>query len=124
MTEPNTVGTHEFMNFTEVVGAEAYVSGNVGNGTPQEMADWVEYMTSPTSSTLANERRANGRKEPWKLPYFGLGNELWGCGGNMTPQYAADVTKRYSTFVKVAGGHEDAEDRRAAPAIPITTGPR
>jgi alpha-N-arabinofuranosidase len=102
--EPNTVGTHEFMNFTEMVGAEAYVSGNVGNGTPQEMADWVEYMTSPTSSTLANERRANGRKEPWKLPYFGLGNELWGCGGNMTPQYAADVTKRYSTFVKVPQG--------------------
>ncbi|MFA6113698.1 MAG: alpha-L-arabinofuranosidase C-terminal domain-containing protein [Sphingomonas sp.] len=104
VTEPNTVGTHEFMNFTEMVGAEAYVSGNVGSGTPQEMADWVEYMTSPTSSTLANERRANGRKEPWKLPYFGLGNELWGCGGNMSPQYAADVTKRYSTFVKVPQG--------------------
>lgn len=100
VTEPNTVGTHEFMNFTEAVGAEAYVSGNVGSGSEQEMADWVEYMTSPTGSTLANERRANGRKEPWKLPYFGLGNELWGCGGNMRPEYAADETRRYATFVK------------------------
>ncbi|WCM27031.1 alpha-N-arabinofuranosidase [Sphingomonas sp. QA11] len=100
VTEPNSVGTHEFMNFTEMVGAEAYVSGNVGSGSPQEMADWVEYMTSPTASTLANERRANGRKEPWKLPYFGLGNELWGCGGNMHPDYAANETRRYATFVK------------------------
>jgi alpha-N-arabinofuranosidase len=104
VTEPNSVGTHEFMNFTEAVGAEAYVSGNVGSAPPQEMADWVEYMTSPTSSTLANERRANGRKEPWKVPYFGLGNELWGCGGNMRPEYAADVTRRYSTFIKAPAG--------------------
>lgn len=100
VTEPNAVGTNEFMNFSEAVGAEPYVSGNVGSGTQQEMADWIEYMTSPTASTLANERRANGRKEPWKLPYFGLGNELWGCGGNMSPEYAANETKRYATFVK------------------------
>ena len=104
VTEPNAFGTNEFMNFSELVGAEAYVSGNVGSAPPQEMADWVEYMTSPTASTLANERRANGRKEPWKLPYLGLGNELWGCGGNMRPEYAADVTKRYATFVKAPAG--------------------
>jgi alpha-N-arabinofuranosidase len=104
VTEPNTVGTHEFMDFTELVGADAYVSGNLGSAPPQEMADWVEYMTSPTASTLANERRANGRREPWKVSYFGLGNELWGCGGNMRPEYAADVTKRYATFLKAPAG--------------------
>ena len=104
VTEDNAVGTHEFMNYAEAVGAEAYVSGNVGNGTPSEMAEWVEYMTSPTGSTLAQERAANGRKTPWRLPMFGIGNELWGCGGNMRPEYAADLTRRYGTFVKAPGG--------------------
>ncbi|MFN7925555.1 MAG: alpha-L-arabinofuranosidase C-terminal domain-containing protein [Bryobacteraceae bacterium] len=103
VTEPNSFGTHEFMEFAELVGAEAYVSGNVGDGSPREMAEWVEYMTSPAGS-LADERAANGRKAPWKLPYFGLGNELWGCGGNMRAEYAADVTRRYSTFVKAPAG--------------------
>lgn len=103
VTEPNSFGTHEFMDFAELIGAEAYISGNVGNGTPQEMAEWVEYITSPAGS-LAEERAKNGRKAPWKLPYFGLGNELWGCGGNMRPEYAADLTRRYSTFIKVPAG--------------------
>lgn len=103
VTEDNAFGTHEFMDFAELIGAEAYVSGNVGNGTPQEMAEWVEYMTAP-AGTLAELRAKNGRKAPWKLPYFGLGNELWGCGGSMRPEYAADLTRRYSTFVKVPEG--------------------
>jgi alpha-N-arabinofuranosidase len=103
VTEPNTFGTHEFLDFAELLGAEAYISGNVGNAPPREMAEWVEYVTAPAGS-LADERAANGRKEPWKLPYFGLGNELWGCGGNMRAEYAADVTRRYSTFVKVPAG--------------------
>ncbi len=106
VTEDNAVGTHEFMNYSEMVGAEAYVSGNVGSATPREMADWVEYMTSPTDSTLARERQANGRKDPWKLPMFGIGNELWGCGGNMLPEYGADETRRYATFVKVPEGQK------------------
>ena len=99
VTEPNTVGTHEFMELVEQVGAEPYISGNVGNGSPREMAEWVEYMTSPAGS-LADERAANGHKAPWAVPYFGIGNELWGCGGNMRPEYAADETRRYATFVK------------------------
>ncbi|MBM3761768.1 MAG: alpha-N-arabinofuranosidase [Acidobacteria bacterium] len=103
VTEPNSFGTHEFMEFAELLGSEAYVSGNVGNGAPREMAEWVEYITSPAGS-LADERKANGRVTPWKLPYFGLGNELWGCGGNMRPEYAADVTRRYSTFIKPPAG--------------------
>ena len=103
VTEPNTVGTHEFMDLTEQIGAEAYVAGNVGNGTPQEMAEWVEYMTSPAGS-LADLRAKNGRKQPWKVPYFGVGNELWGCGGNMRAEYAADVSRRYATFIKAPAG--------------------
>jgi alpha-N-arabinofuranosidase len=104
VTEDNAVGTHEFMDYSEMLGAEAYVSGNVGSAPPREMAEWVEYITSPTGSTLAKERAANGRKAPWKLAMFGLGNELWGCGGNMTPEYAADETQRYATFVKMPQG--------------------
>ncbi|WP_239807107.1 alpha-N-arabinofuranosidase [Croceicoccus hydrothermalis] len=103
VTEPNTVGTHEFFELTRQVGAEAYVAGNVGNGSPAEMAEWVEYITSP-AGTLAEERAANGHPEPWDMAYFGVGNELWGCGGNMRPEYAADLTRRYSTFVKVPEG--------------------
>jgi len=103
VTEDNAFGTHEFMDFAEQIGSEVYVSGNVGNGTPAEMAEWVEYMTAPAGS-LADLRAKNGHKAPWKLQWFGLGNELWGCGGNMRPEYAADVTKRYSTFVKLPQG--------------------
>jgi alpha-N-arabinofuranosidase len=103
--EPNSFGTHEFMNFAELIGADAYVSGNVGDGTPEEMAQWVEYITSDTTSALANERRKNGREKPWKLPFFGIGNELWGCGGNMRAEYAADLVRRYQTFVKVPPGN-------------------
>ncbi|RST32242.1 alpha-N-arabinofuranosidase [Sphingomonas ginkgonis] len=99
VTEPNAVGTHEFMDLVEQIGAEPYIAGNVGNGTPQEMAEWVEYMTSPAGS-LANERAKNGHKQPWAVPLFGVGNELWGCGGNMRAEYAADVTRRYATFIK------------------------
>lgn len=103
VTEPNTVGTHEFFELVRQIGAEAYVAGNVGNGTPQEMAEWVEYMTSP-AGTLADERAKNGHKEPWAVPYFGVGNELWGCGGNMRAEYAADLTRRYATFIKAPRG--------------------
>ena len=106
VTEDNSFGTNEFMNYTELVGAEAYVSGNVGSAAPSEMAEWVEYMTFPSKSTYAEERRKNGRDRPWKLAMFGIGNELWGCGGNMRPEYAADVTRRYSTFLKVPAGEK------------------
>jgi alpha-N-arabinofuranosidase len=103
VTEPNDVGTHEFMDLTEQLGAEPYIAGNVGNGTVREMAEWVEYMTSPAGS-LAEERAKNGHKAPWAVPYFGVGNELWGCGGNMRAEFAADETRRYATFLKVPAG--------------------
>ena len=102
--EPNSFGTHEFMDFAELIGTQAYVAGNVGNAAPDEMAQWVEYMTGPAGSTLAKQRIANGRQQPWKVPYFGVGNELWGCGGNMRVEYAADVYRRYQTFIKAPAG--------------------
>ncbi|MFT4248577.1 MAG: alpha-L-arabinofuranosidase C-terminal domain-containing protein [Pseudomonas sp.] len=104
--EPNGFGTHEFMDFAELLGTQAYVAGNVGDASPDEMAQWVEYMTAPTRSTLAEQRRGNGREQPWQLPYFGIGNELWGCGGNMRPEYAADLYRRYQTFVKAPAGQK------------------
>ncbi|MGF7154218.1 alpha-N-arabinofuranosidase [Novosphingobium gossypii] len=106
VTENNAFGTHEFMNYSELVGAEPYVSGNLGSAPPYEMAEWVEYMTSPTGSSLAQERGANGRKTPWKLTMFGLGNELWGCGGDMKPEHAAALTRQYGSFVKLPGGQK------------------
>ncbi len=98
--ENNHFGTHEFMDFCEQIGAEPYVCGNVGSGSVEEMMQWVEYMTSDADSPLANLRRQNGRDKPWKLKYFGVGNESWGCGGNMTPEFYADQFRRYNTFVK------------------------
>ena len=103
--ETNAFGTHEFMDLCEMIGADAYVGGNVGSGTPQEMMEWVEYMTSDSNSNLANLRRQNGREKPWKVPYFAVGNENWGCGGNMRPEYYADVYRRYATFVRNYSGN-------------------
>lgn len=103
--ETNAFGTHEFMDLCELIGADAYVGGNVASGTPQEMQEWIEYMTSDSDSSLANLRRQNGRDKPWKLPYVAVGNENWGCGGNMRPEYYADVYKRYATFVKNYSGN-------------------
>jgi len=106
VVEDNAFGTHEFMDLCEQLGCDAYVCGNVGSGTPQEMMEWVEYMTSDTDSTIANQRRQNGRKKAWKLAYFGVGNENWGCGGNMRPEYYADLFRRYNTFVKNYGANK------------------
>ena len=115
--EPNSFGTHEFLNLTEMLGADAYVTGNLGTGTPQEMAQWLEYMTSDSQSSVANLRRANGRDKPWHIKYFAIGNETWGCGGSMTPEYYGDLYKRYATFLKApkdntpiliaSGGYDD-----------------
>lgn len=100
--DSNAFGTHEFMNFAELIDADAYVGGNVSSLSALDMAQWVEYITSDQDTTLANERRRNGRAKPWKLPYFGIGNETWGCGGRMRPDYAADLNARYSIVVDVA----------------------
>jgi alpha-N-arabinofuranosidase len=105
VAETNEFGTHEFMTFAEMIGTRVYISGNVGSGSPQEMADWMEYMTSNTVSTLANLRRKNGRDAPWEVQFFGIGNETWGCGGNMTPEYYANLFRQFATYVKAPRGH-------------------
>jgi alpha-L-arabinofuranosidase len=98
--EPNTFGTHEFMDFIDQIGSEAYVSVNIGSGTPHEAADWLEYMTTAQPTTLEQERAANGHPAPYKVAFLGLGNESWDCGGNMTPDYYASQMKIYSRFVR------------------------
>ena len=104
--DTNAFGTHEFMDLCEMLGADAYINGNVGSGTPQEMMEWIEYLTSDADSELANLRRRNGRDKPWKIPYFAVGNETWGCGGNMRPEYYADVYRQYATFIKNHSGNQ------------------
>ncbi len=104
--ETNAVGTHEFFDLADLIGADTYINGNLGTGSAQEMADWIEYMTSDKDSALANERRANGRREPWKINYFGIGNEAWGCGGNMEPDQYVDLYKQYMSVIKTPPGKE------------------
>lgn len=103
VVEDNSFGTHEFLNFCELIGTEPYISGNVGSGTVEEMSKWVEYITSGANSPMANLRRENGRDKPWKVKFWGVGNESWGCGGSMTPQYYSDVYRRYQTFCRNYG---------------------
>ena len=105
VVETNAFGTHEFMDLVDQIGAAPFVSVNVGTGSPQEVKDWIEYMTSDGDSELANLRRKNGRAQPWKLPYVGIGNETWGCGGTMRPEYYADQYKHFATFVKNQSGN-------------------
>ncbi len=103
VVENNHFGTHEFLGLCEQLGCEPYICGNVGSGTIREMQDWVEYVTFDGQSPVANLRRQNGRQEPWKLKFFGVGNENWGCGGNMRVEYYADQYRRYATYVRNFG---------------------
>lgn len=103
--EDNSFGTHEFLNLCELLGCEPYVSANVGSGSPEEMAKWIEYMTSEGDSPMARLRRQNGRDKAWKVRFIGVGNESWGCGGNMRPEYYADLYRRYSTYCRNYDGN-------------------
>ncbi len=103
VVEDNSFGTHEFMDLCELLGCKAYVNGNLGSGTVQEMQEWVEYMTFDGDSPMSRLRAANGREKPWSLPYFGVGNENWGCGGNMTAAHYADRYRNYQTYVRGFG---------------------
>jgi alpha-L-arabinofuranosidase len=102
--ETNAFGTHEFLDFVELIGAEAYVNGNLGTGSPREMAEWLQYMTSDKPTALTAERARNGHPKPWKIAYFAVGNEAWGCGGNMTPEYYVDLYRQYANFLKAPKG--------------------
>ncbi len=100
ITEDNSFGTHEFMELCSLLETEPYIAGNVGSGTVEEMAKWVEYFNAGGESSMAALRKQNGRAEPWKVSFWGVGNESWGCGGNMTPDYYADLYKRYATYAR------------------------
>jgi alpha-L-arabinofuranosidase len=103
--ENNAFGTHEFFDFAQQIGADAYLSVNVASSNPTEMREWIEYLTSKGQDSLANERRANGRDAPFSVPYIGIGNESWGCGGSMTPEYYANELRRFATFFHKKGFH-------------------
>jgi alpha-N-arabinofuranosidase len=113
----NEFGTHEFLDFMDLIGADAYINGNLGTGSPREMAEWLQYMTSDKPTALAAERARNGHPAPWKIAYFAVGNEAWGCGGNMRPQQYVDLFRQSETFLKApqgarpiviaSGGHDE-----------------
>ncbi|NLO86791.1 MAG: alpha-N-arabinofuranosidase [Clostridiales bacterium] len=98
--EDNSFGTHEFFELCEQLGCKTYVNANVGSGTVREMSEWVEYMTFDGVSPMADLRKKNGREKPWRVDYLGVGNENWGCGGNMTPEYYANLYRQYQTYVR------------------------
>jgi len=113
VTEDNSFGTHEFLDLCEQLDCEPYICGNLGSGSVEEMSKWVEYITFDGESPMANLRRQNGREQPWKVKFWGVGNENWGCGGNMTAEFYADQYRRYATYCrnygdnrlyKIAGG--------------------
>ncbi len=115
--EDNSFGTHEFFDLCELVGAEPYLAGNLGSAAPRELAEWIEYITFDGKSPMADLRRKNGREKPWKLKYLGIGNESWGCGGNMLPEHYAAEYRRFASFCRsyknnelykiICGGEED-----------------
>ncbi|MDD4646581.1 MAG: alpha-L-arabinofuranosidase C-terminal domain-containing protein [Bacteroidales bacterium] len=103
VVENNTFGTHEFLNLCEMLGCEPYISANVGSGSVVEMTQWIEYMNSDKDVPMANLRRQNGREKPWNVKYLGVGNESWGCGGNMTPDYYVNLLRNYSEMAGIYG---------------------
>ncbi|MGI4021363.1 MAG: alpha-N-arabinofuranosidase [Janthinobacterium lividum] len=100
VVEDNSFGTHEFLDLCGLLGCEPYVAGNVGSGTVEEMAKWVEYMNFDGTSPMASLRAQNGHPKPFKVTFWGVGNESWGCGGNMTAEFYADQYKRYATYAR------------------------
>lgn len=106
VTEDNSFGTHDFLNMCELLGTEPYLSGNVGSGTVQELSEWVQYVNFEKDSPMSNLRQQNGRVKPWNVRYWGVANEAWGCGGNMTADYYANLYKQYSTFMNTQVGKE------------------
>ncbi len=100
VVEDNRFGTHEYFELCKQLGCKTYISGNIGSGSVREMSEWVEYMTFDGMSPMTELRAQNGHEEPWKVDYFGIGNENWGCGGNMRPEYYIDEYRKYQTYVR------------------------
>jgi alpha-L-arabinofuranosidase len=118
ITEDNSFGTHDFLDLCERIGAEPYLAGNVGSGTVKDLSDWVSYVNIPSGSPMSELRKQNGREKPWNVKLWGVGNEAWGCGGNMTAEYYANIYRQYATFMadskdaklyKIASGASDGD---------------
>ena len=117
--EDNSFGTHDFLDLCERIGAEPYLAGNVGSGTVKDLSDWVSYVNHPAGSPMSNLRKQNGHEKPWNVKLWGVGNEAWGCGGNMTADYYANIYRQYATFMndwskeaklyKIASGASDGD---------------
>jgi alpha-N-arabinofuranosidase len=108
VTEDNSFGTHEFLDLCEQLGSpesrcEPYICGNVGSGTVRELSQWIEYINFDGISPMSALRKKNGRDTPWEVLFWGIGNESWGCGGNMTPEFYADNYRRYATYARSYG---------------------
>lgn len=103
VTETNHFGTHEFMDLCEQLGCEPYICGNVGSGSVQEMAQWLEYLTCAATSATTVLRRKNGMPAPWRVHFWGVGNENWACGGNMRPEFYADLFRQYAAYLPEFG---------------------
>ena len=106
VTEDNSFGTHDFLNMCDLLGTEPYLAGNVGSGTVQDLSEWVQYVNFEKNSPMSNLRQQNGREKPWNVRFWGVGNEAWGCGGNMKPDYYANIYRQYSTFMNGQVGKE------------------
>lgn len=104
--ESNHFGTHEFMHLCALLDTEPYIVGNMGSGSVHEMSRWVEYLTRGEGSPMARLRQQNGREEPWRVRFWGVGNESWNCGGNMRPQHYVDLARQYGTFCRNHDGNE------------------
>jgi alpha-N-arabinofuranosidase len=125
VVEDNSFGSHEFLHLCELLGAEPYVNGNVGSGSVREMSDWVEYLTRSGDSPMAALRRANGREEPWRVPFWGIGNEAWGCGGHLTAEGYTELARQYATFLRdqpAQPGQGDQSDRPGNTLVRIAAG--
>lgn len=116
VTEDNSFGTHDFLNMCELIGAQPYLAGNVGSGTVQELSDWLQYVNGkPNTSPMSKWRAQNGREQPWNVSIWGVGNEAWGCGGNMKPEYYANIYRHYATYMS-DWGNTDQQFRVASGA--------
>lgn len=119
--ESNAFGTHEYFDFLDQIGADSYIAINMATSTPSEMREWMDYITSRANDTIAQQRRANGRQEPWKLGFVGIGNEAWGCGGAQTPEYFANEYRRFATFMHRNGSTFHMHNDNAA--LRVASGP-
>jgi alpha-L-arabinofuranosidase len=98
--DPNHFGTNDFVRLCRLVKSEPYIAANLRSLSAKDFYQWVEYCNSPAgSSTLAELRTAGGDRDPFRVRFWGVGNESWGCGGNFTPEEYATEYRRFTAWV-------------------------